>query len=101
MSIKEHMKSWGVPSQYREDYANPMPSDGVAARLIRDIASAANWHEEQTQAVLQMYYADDTEALRNWDRDALAEEGEDYADGVMAALEALAQHIDLELGVSA
>ena len=112
--MEEHMRAWGVPTAYRQDYAY-RPDDcwalgergGQAATAVRHVAVAANWYAEQTAAVVAMVLDGDGAALRGWDRAALVvigretaddpdDDGEQYADDVVAALDALADIVEEE-----
>lgn len=99
----DHMQAWGAPKKYRQDYPDsdlPWPLSVLAA----DVRSAANWYAEQDRALAAMIEAGDHEAIRSWDREALEvigretaededDDGVEYADRIMDALEALADAV--------
>lgn len=92
--LAAHMAAWGCPAKYAFASA-AMPTDPRVKAAVAAVASAANWYLEQSAALCAMVEAHDVDAIRAWDTDAIAAtEGEDFAEDVASALEALADLVE-------
>jgi len=93
------LRAWGCPEAYSADY--PIGEEERSA--IRPVSRAANWYGEMDGALAEMVRRLDAAAIRAWAAsdawDAIAIEtsidgdGGGYAEGVRAAMEALADSL--------
>ena len=109
--IYDHMKAWGVPEAYRQDFPEQtLPYD--YKNLIEDVSRAANWYEEQDRALIEMIYDGNAAAIREWaeapeleaigietaygDENNRAKMGKQYAKTVARAMVDLAEALEKE-----